>query len=48
SSHLRPHAPTPYGQAMLETATPARMIHLTQPQQFWAVGGEHDKLRTAK
>lgn len=33
---------------MLETASPARLVHLTQPQQFWAAGGEHYKLRTAK
>ena len=48
SYHIRPHASVPYGKTMLETASPARMVHLTQPQQFWAAGGEHYKLRTAK
>ena len=48
SYHLRPHGDAPYGQFMLETASPARSVHLTQPQQFWAAGGEHYKLRTAK
>jgi hypothetical protein len=48
SYHIRPHVPEPYGKAMLETASPARLAHLTQPQQFWAAAGEHFKLRTAK
>lgn len=49
SYHMRGHGmPAPYGQAMLETASPARMVHLTQPQEFWAAGCEHYKLRTAK
>ena len=48
SYHIRPHSSTPYGKTMLETASPARLVHLTQPQQFWAAAGEHYKLRTAK
>jgi len=48
SYHLRPHGSEPYGQPMLETASAARKVHLTQPQQFWVAGGEHYKLRTAK
>jgi hypothetical protein len=48
SYHLRPHGNTPYGPAMLETADSARQVHLSQVPQFWAAGGEHYKLRTAK
>ena len=49
SYHIRGHgAPAPYGKAMLETATPARLTHLTQVQQYWTAGCEHHKLRTAK
>jgi len=49
SYHIRGHgAPSTYGKTMLETASPDRMVHLTQPQQFWVAGCEHYKLRTAK
>jgi hypothetical protein len=49
SYHIRGHgAPAPYGKAMLETASPARLTHLTQVQQYWTAGCEHHKLRTAK
>jgi hypothetical protein len=37
----------PYGKAMLETASPARKAHLTQPQEFWTAAGEHHRLRKA-
>ena len=33
---------------MLEAASPARMVHLTQAQEYWTAGCEHYKLRTAK
>ncbi|MEO6873277.1 MAG: phytanoyl-CoA dioxygenase family protein [Opitutaceae bacterium] len=39
---------TPYGKTMLETASPERLTHLTQVQQFWPAMVEHFKLRTGK
>ena len=38
----------PYGKAMLETASPARKTHLTQPLEFWTAAGEHHRLRKAQ
>jgi hypothetical protein len=47
SYHIRGHgASAPYGRAMLESAPPARLEHLTQVQEYWAAGCEHHKLRT--
>jgi hypothetical protein len=38
----------PYGPVMLETATPARKIHLAQPLEFWTASVEHHRLRKLK
>lgn len=47
SYHMHGHkVPSPYGKAMVETASPARRVHLTQVPEYWAAGLEHYKLRT--
>lgn len=47
SYHIRGHGPLePYGRAMIESAPPARKVHLAQAQQCWAASCEHYKLRT--
>jgi hypothetical protein len=33
---------------MLETASPARKVHLTQPPEFWTASVEHNRLRKLK
>jgi hypothetical protein len=38
----------PYSNVMLETASPARKVHLTQPPEFWTASVEHHRLRKAK
>ena len=35
----------PYGDVMLETASPARKVHLAQPLDFWNASVEHNRLR---
>jgi len=35
----------PYGPVMLETASPARRVHLAQPLEFWNASIEHHRLR---
>jgi len=45
--HIYNHgARQPYGNVMVETAPPARKVHLAQVQQFWNASIEHYKLRT--
>ena len=47
SYHIRGHGLlAPYGPTMMETASPARRVHLAQVQEYWAAGCEHHKLRT--
>lgn len=41
-------AKEPYGAAMLETATPARRVHLEQGPQYWEAGVARRKAQTAK
>jgi hypothetical protein len=44
--HMLGHgASGPYGKTMLETASPARRVHLSQPQEFWTAAAEHNRLR---
>jgi ectoine hydroxylase-related dioxygenase (phytanoyl-CoA dioxygenase family) len=38
----------PYGNAMTETASPARRLHLAQPLEFWNAAAEHNRLRKAQ
>jgi len=46
--HMHGHGvKAPYGKTMLETASPARAVHLSQVQEFWSAGGEHHRLRKA-
>jgi hypothetical protein len=46
--HMLGHgANSPYGKTMLESASNARKVHLTQPQEFWSAAGEHHRLRKA-
>ena len=47
--HMYNHgARQPYGNVMLETASPARKVHLTQPLEFWTASVEHHRLRQLK
>lgn len=46
--HMYNHgARQPYANTMLETASPARKVHLEQPLQFWSAAVEHNRLRKA-
>ncbi len=38
----------PYGNIMLETASPARKVHLSQPLEFWNASIEHNRLRKSQ
>ncbi|QYM79658.1 phytanoyl-CoA dioxygenase family protein [Horticoccus luteus] len=42
------YVPAPYGPAMLETATPARRVHLTQGPEYWEAGIARRKERAGK
>ena len=44
--HMYNHgARQPYGDTMLQTASPARKVHLSQPLEFWNASVEHNRLR---
>lgn len=46
--HMYNHgARQPYGNTMLETASAARKVHLSQPLEFWNASVEHNRLRKA-
>ncbi|MDB6092540.1 MAG: hypothetical protein JWM32_102 [Verrucomicrobia bacterium] len=47
--HMYNHgARQPYGNAMLETASPERKVHLSQPLEFWNAAIEHNRLRKSQ
>jgi hypothetical protein len=47
--HMIGHgSPRPYGNTMLETASPARKTHLSQPLEFWNASLEHHRIRKSQ